>query len=170
MLFQSRFQRWELLTQLAILTNLSAEELDEFQADIAKMKMSEQAAFVKEVIMQEAIRAARRDGRTVEETIAAVEHEAMRRLGGEEEEVEPIDVVDTGPVETVFLEEEKKTAGGRTARSKVLLATVKGDVHDIGKNIVGVEWSRAFRIFAINSGRSGSLGFRCECLSAAHHW
>ncbi|MHA2303726.1 MAG: hypothetical protein ACXACD_22550, partial [Candidatus Thorarchaeota archaeon] len=48
----------ELLTQLAILTNLSAEELDEFQADIVKMKMSEQAAFVKEVIMQEAIRAA----------------------------------------------------------------------------------------------------------------
>ncbi|MGH2537557.1 MAG: methionine synthase [Candidatus Promineifilaceae bacterium] len=34
-----------------------------------------------------------------------------------------------------FLEAEKATAG---ARGKVLLATVKGDVHDIGKNIVGV--------------------------------
>jgi 5-methyltetrahydrofolate--homocysteine methyltransferase len=28
--------------------------------------------------------------------------------------------------------------GGRSAQGKVLLATVKGDVHDIGKNIVGV--------------------------------
>jgi 5-methyltetrahydrofolate--homocysteine methyltransferase len=38
-----------------------------------------------------------------------------------------------------FMEEEKKKAGGeRRARGKVLLATVKGDVHDIGKNIVGV--------------------------------
>ena len=37
-----------------------------------------------------------------------------------------------------FMEEEKKAAGGGRARAKVLLATVKGDVHDIGKNIVGV--------------------------------
>jgi 5-methyltetrahydrofolate--homocysteine methyltransferase len=38
-----------------------------------------------------------------------------------------------------FLEAEKKAAGeGRPARGKLLLATVKGDVHDIGKNIVGV--------------------------------
>jgi 5-methyltetrahydrofolate--homocysteine methyltransferase len=35
-----------------------------------------------------------------------------------------------------FMESER--AGGRQARGKVLLATVKGDVHDIGKNIVGV--------------------------------
>ena len=33
--------------------------------------------------------------------------------------------------------EAEKTAGGKSA-GKVLLATVKGDVHDIGKNIVGV--------------------------------
>ncbi|MGL4514323.1 MAG: methionine synthase [Lacipirellulaceae bacterium] len=40
---------------------------------------------------------------------------------------------------TPFMEEEKEEAGtaGR-ARGKVLMATVKGDVHDIGKNIVGV--------------------------------
>jgi 5-methyltetrahydrofolate--homocysteine methyltransferase len=40
---------------------------------------------------------------------------------------------------TPFMEAEK-TAGGSAhqARAKVLLATVKGDVHDIGKNIVGV--------------------------------
>ncbi len=37
---------------------------------------------------------------------------------------------------TPFLEAEK--AGARKAEAKILLATVKGDVHDIGKNIVGV--------------------------------
>ncbi len=36
-----------------------------------------------------------------------------------------------------FIEEEKAAGGGRTA-GKIVLATVKGDVHDIGKNIVGV--------------------------------
>jgi 5-methyltetrahydrofolate--homocysteine methyltransferase len=38
-----------------------------------------------------------------------------------------------------FIEEQKK-AGGRVSRSngKIIMATVKGDVHDIGKNIVGV--------------------------------
>ncbi|MEY3012203.1 MAG: B12-dependent methionine synthase [Pseudomonadota bacterium] len=34
--------------------------------------------------------------------------------------------------------EAEKAAGGGRAAGKVLLATVKGDVHDIGKNIVGV--------------------------------
>ncbi|MDH5641322.1 MAG: methionine synthase, partial [Nitrospira sp.] len=37
-----------------------------------------------------------------------------------------------------FMEEEKKRLGNYQAQGKVLLATVKGDVHDIGKNIVGV--------------------------------
>ena len=39
-----------------------------------------------------------------------------------------------------FMEEEKRAAGlsERSSRGKILLATVKGDVHDIGKNIVGV--------------------------------
>ena len=39
-----------------------------------------------------------------------------------------------------FLEEEKKRLGldQRPAAGKVVMATVKGDVHDIGKNIVGV--------------------------------
>lgn len=39
---------------------------------------------------------------------------------------------------TPFLEEEKRKNKDTKQRSKVLLATVKGDVHDIGKNIVGV--------------------------------
>ena len=37
-----------------------------------------------------------------------------------------------------FMEEEKQGLGGHRSQGKVLLATVKGDVHDIGKNIVGV--------------------------------
>ncbi len=36
-----------------------------------------------------------------------------------------------------FMEKEKEASGGRSA-GHVLMATVKGDVHDIGKNIVGV--------------------------------
>jgi 5-methyltetrahydrofolate--homocysteine methyltransferase len=38
-----------------------------------------------------------------------------------------------------FMEEERKRQGGEhRARGKIVMATVKGDVHDIGKNIVGV--------------------------------
>ncbi|HUP46868.1 MAG TPA: methionine synthase, partial [Thermoanaerobaculia bacterium] len=37
-----------------------------------------------------------------------------------------------------YMEAEKAKSGTHQARGKVLLATVKGDVHDIGKNIVGV--------------------------------
>jgi len=38
---------------------------------------------------------------------------------------------------TPYIEEEKKASGGKNA-GKIVMATVKGDVHDIGKNIVGV--------------------------------
>jgi 5-methyltetrahydrofolate--homocysteine methyltransferase len=37
-----------------------------------------------------------------------------------------------------FIEEEKRRTGVAKAKGKIVLATVKGDVHDIGKNIVGV--------------------------------
>ena len=37
-----------------------------------------------------------------------------------------------------YMEEEKRISGDTQAQGKVLMATVKGDVHDIGKNIVGV--------------------------------
>jgi len=38
-----------------------------------------------------------------------------------------------------YMEEEKKRSGAtRRAQGKIVMATVKGDVHDIGKNIVGV--------------------------------
>jgi 5-methyltetrahydrofolate--homocysteine methyltransferase len=57
-----------------------------------------------------------------------------------------------------FMEQEK-AAGGETARSargKVLLATVKGDVHDIGKNIVGV-------VLACNNYEVIDLGVMVSC-------
>src|SRR5207247_1303282 len=37
-----------------------------------------------------------------------------------------------------FMEAEKQASGNHKAQGKILMATVKGDVHDIGKNIVGV--------------------------------
>jgi 5-methyltetrahydrofolate--homocysteine methyltransferase len=37
-----------------------------------------------------------------------------------------------------FMEAEKAAGGAHQAQGKVVMATVKGDVHDIGKNIVGV--------------------------------
>ncbi|MBI5386707.1 MAG: methionine synthase [Verrucomicrobia bacterium] len=55
---------------------------------------------------------------------------------------------------TPFLEAEKQ-AGGR-AQGKVLLATVKGDVHDIGKNIVGV-------VLACNNYEVIDLGVMVPC-------
>jgi 5-methyltetrahydrofolate--homocysteine methyltransferase len=37
-----------------------------------------------------------------------------------------------------YIEAEKAASGGNQSKGKILLATVKGDVHDIGKNIVAV--------------------------------
>src|SRR6201998_567596 len=37
-----------------------------------------------------------------------------------------------------FLEAEKQASGGSFVKGRIVMATVKGDVHDIGKNIVGV--------------------------------
>jgi 5-methyltetrahydrofolate--homocysteine methyltransferase len=54
-----------------------------------------------------------------------------------------------------FLEAEKASAGAR-AQGKVLLATVKGDVHDIGKNIVGV-------VLACNNYEVIDLGVMVPC-------
>jgi 5-methyltetrahydrofolate--homocysteine methyltransferase len=59
---------------------------------------------------------------------------------------------------TPFMEEEKAAAGvvGSSGRGKVLLATVKGDVHDIGKNIVGV-------VLACNNFDVVDLGVMVHC-------
>ena len=37
-----------------------------------------------------------------------------------------------------YMEERKRLTGGSSSQGRVLMATVKGDVHDIGKNIVAV--------------------------------
>ncbi len=37
-----------------------------------------------------------------------------------------------------YIEEDKRKYGGGGSKGKIVMATVKGDVHDIGKNIVGV--------------------------------
>jgi 5-methyltetrahydrofolate--homocysteine methyltransferase len=37
-----------------------------------------------------------------------------------------------------FMEAEKQASGQKQAQGRIVMATVKGDVHDIGKNIVGV--------------------------------
>ncbi|MEM9918913.1 MAG: methionine synthase [Bacteroidota bacterium] len=52
--------------------------------------------------------------------------------------------------------EESKAAGGSTSKGKILLATVKGDVHDIGKNIVGV-------VLACNNFEIIDLGVMVSC-------
>ena len=61
---------------------------------------------------------------------------------------------------TPFMEEEKRkhVAAGGTARAngKFLIATVKGDVHDIGKNIVGV-------VLACNNYEVIDLGVMVSC-------
>jgi 5-methyltetrahydrofolate--homocysteine methyltransferase len=54
-----------------------------------------------------------------------------------------------------FMEEAKAAAGGRSA-GKIVLATVKGDVHDIGKNIVGV-------VLGCNSYEVVDLGVMVPC-------
>lgn len=56
---------------------------------------------------------------------------------------------------TPFIEEEKARSGGN-AKGKILLATVKGDVHDIGKNIVGI-------VLACNNFEIIDLGVMVSC-------
>jgi hypothetical protein len=97
----------ELLIQLSILTHLTPEELDEFISDISKMKMSEQAAFVREVISQEAIRAARTKGVTVEEILEEIADESTRRISVSDEVAEAALVPEEPVKERVFLPEDE---------------------------------------------------------------
>ncbi|MDG2014704.1 MAG: vitamin B12 dependent-methionine synthase activation domain-containing protein, partial [Pirellulaceae bacterium] len=57
-----------------------------------------------------------------------------------------------------FMEKEKEEAGlqKEDARGTIIMATVKGDVHDIGKNIVGV-------VLACNNYRIVDLGVMVPC-------
>ena len=56
---------------------------------------------------------------------------------------------------TPFIEAEKSSSGG-TSKGKILMATVKGDVHDIGKNIVGI-------VLACNNYEIIDLGVMVSC-------
>jgi hypothetical protein len=95
----------ELLIQLSLLTHLSQQELDDFKADISKMKMSEQAAFVKEVILQEATRAARRDNKTVDQVMSDLRAQSQRRMGEAEVAEEAPEVAEVE--ERIILRPEK---------------------------------------------------------------
>lgn len=55
-----------------------------------------------------------------------------------------------------LIEKEKAESGRSTSAGKILLATVKGDVHDIGKNIVGV-------VLACNNYEVLDLGVMVPC-------
>ncbi len=57
---------------------------------------------------------------------------------------------------TPYIEQEKLDSGNSTAQGKILLATVKGDVHDIGKNIVGV-------VLACNNYEIIDMGVMVSC-------
>ena len=55
-----------------------------------------------------------------------------------------------------FIEAERDTSGDHAAKGTIVMATVKGDVHDIGKNIVGV-------VLACNDYRVVDLGVMTPC-------
>ncbi len=57
---------------------------------------------------------------------------------------------------TPFMEKEKAGSGGSSAQGKIVMATVKGDVHDIGKNIVGV-------VLACNNYEVVDMGVMVAC-------
>lgn len=57
---------------------------------------------------------------------------------------------------TPFMEEEKKASGAASEQGTIVMATVKGDVHDIGKNIVGV-------VLACNNWKIIDLGVMVAC-------
>ncbi|MFV0416762.1 MAG: vitamin B12 dependent-methionine synthase activation domain-containing protein, partial [Chthoniobacterales bacterium] len=57
---------------------------------------------------------------------------------------------------TPFMEEERAQNPGQSSQGRILMATVKGDVHDIGKNIVGV-------VLACNNYEVIDLGVMIPC-------
>lgn len=61
---------------------------------------------------------------------------------------------------TPFLEQDKTEAA--KSKGKIVLATVKGDVHDIGKNIVGV-------VLACNNYEISDLGVMVSCEKILQH-
>ncbi|UCH05297.1 MAG: hypothetical protein JSW05_03810, partial [Candidatus Thorarchaeota archaeon] len=93
-----------MIVDLAILTNMSPEELEEFRMAISKMKLSEQTTFAREVIQQEAVQAAQQQGISVEEVLEDVLQERLKRLGADP------DTVEKSLAETYRIDESKAEA------------------------------------------------------------
>ncbi|NHJ13847.1 MAG: DUF2341 domain-containing protein [Candidatus Thorarchaeota archaeon] len=74
----------ELLIQLAILTKMKQEELEEFRSDLSKMRLSEQVEFVKEVINQEAIKRSKIERKSMEMVLKETLEQARAQLSGRE--------------------------------------------------------------------------------------
>jgi hypothetical protein len=72
----------ELLIQLSILTELTPDELDDFRADVSKMKLSEQAAFIKEVISQEAMKHSKQEKKSMEKVLEETLEQARAQIAG----------------------------------------------------------------------------------------
>jgi hypothetical protein len=96
----------ELLIQLSILAELRAEELDEFRADVTKMKPSEQAAFIKEVINQEVIKRSKKEKKSMEKIHEETLEQARARIAGKE--AAPISEPEVGDEEALPEETEPK--------------------------------------------------------------
>ncbi len=77
----------ELIIDLAILTGMSQQELDDFKFEISKMKISQQTSFVREVIGQEALRVAGVQNKSVEQVLEEVVAERRERIGGAAAEI-----------------------------------------------------------------------------------
>jgi hypothetical protein len=84
-----------LLIQLSILSELTQEEFEDFKLDVSKMKLSEQVAFVREVINQEAIKQGRIERKPMETILEETSEKARAVLAGEEIE----EVMKREPVE-----------------------------------------------------------------------
>ncbi|MHA2162961.1 MAG: hypothetical protein ACXABF_11110 [Candidatus Thorarchaeota archaeon] len=94
----------ELIVQLSILTELTPEELEDFRADVSKMRLSEQVAFVKEVINQEAIRRSKLERKSMEMVIEETLEQARAQLAGAE--IVPVSVPEVFDEEVIEVEEE----------------------------------------------------------------
>jgi hypothetical protein len=94
----------EIIIQLSILTELTPEELVDFRADVSKMRLSEQVAFVKEVINQEAIRRSKIERKSMEKVIEETLEQARAQLAGKE--IVPVSEPEVFEEEVIEIEEE----------------------------------------------------------------
>ncbi|MFX1438919.1 MAG: LamG-like jellyroll fold domain-containing protein [Promethearchaeota archaeon] len=131
----------ELLIQLSILTELRPEELDEFRADVSKMKPSEQAAFIKEVIDQELIKHSKKEKKSIEKIREETLAQARAQIAGEE--IAP-------PSEPVVIEEEPLPEESEQKRPDLTKAK-----DELPPDLVSVEEIRAIRRKLVEAGIGG---------------